>query len=243
MPLMPVNPTVFPTWIHAWEAFIKAHEKMFLILGGIAIAAYSVHVVDKGVHGYLNNKHVEAQTQINQQIATSEANNKALETQIAQMQANYQALAQSLSAAIAAQKQVFVAQQKKDDAMPTDQLAGRWQDLIKSAPNSVIPQSNGTLNVSSEAAHTTVDALEQIPELTFENQSLNKELSSCNDLSAQKDKDVQQQKDLVAEEKKGRAADAVVAKDAQRNSFWKGFKIGYIAGVVTAIAVKIFVTK
>jgi hypothetical protein len=151
------------------------------------------------------------------------------------MQTQYTALTNTLTAAIAAQKQVVVVQQKKDDMMPPTELAQRWSDLIKAPSGSITPQSNGTLAVSADASHTTVDALETIPELKFEAQSLNTQLSACNTLSATLTQDVAEQKTLVVQEKQGRKDDAVVAKDKERKAFWKGFKWGAIAGFIGGI--------
>jgi hypothetical protein len=233
------TPNLIPTWITSWEAFIKAHERMILIGVAAGLLGAGVYVINSRVHEYFDNKHVEAQQIINGQIATQEQKTQALETQIAQMQTQYTALTQTLTAAIAAQKQVVVVQQKKDDAMPPTELAQRWSDLIKAPVGSIAPQPNGTLAVSTDASHTTVDALETIPELKFEAQSLNTQLSACNTLSATLTQDVAEQKTLVAEEKKGRAADAVVAKDKERKSFWKGTKVGAAVATVAIIAIKI----
>lgn len=228
---MATNPSIIPAWITSWEAFIKAHERLLLI----GAASFVLWHYGDVIRSYFDNKHLAEQSQTNQQIANQQIVNQQLQQQLAQMQITFDETVKSLNAQIDAKKQAVIIQQKIDAALPLPELSSRWESLISAPEGSITPQANGTLAVSTDAAHTTVSELEKIPQLTEQVIDTNTELKACTDLSAEKDKTITGVKDELALEKKGRADDAKVAKDNQRKSFWKGFKWGAVVGFVGGV--------
>jgi hypothetical protein len=223
-----------PSWVKTWEAFVKAHEKLILIATVAGVLLAGGIAVSNRVHEYLDDKHTEAQTQANNQIAQQAEQNKALAAQVALMQAQYTQMTQTLEKAITAQKQVVVIQQKKDDAMPPVELSKRWEDLVQVPTGSITPQTDGKIGVSVDAAHKTVSQLEVVPQLKSEVAGVRQELGACNTLVAKKEEQITGINKSLQDEKDGRAADAKVAKDKERKSFWKGFKtgVGVVVGIV-----------
>lgn len=218
--------TLIPGWISSWVAFVKGHEKLLLIFASALVLWHYANTIQK----YFDDKRIAQQSQTNQQITQVETQNQALLQQLAVMQQNFNTTVQTLNAKIDAQKQTVIIQQKKDDAMPPVELSARWSELIKAPAGNIEPESNGNIGVSVDAAHTTVNQLEQIPQLEEQVLDQNTELTACTELSAKKDDTINGLKNDVALEKKGRIEDAKVAKINQRKSWRKGFKWGFFTG-------------
>lgn len=161
--------------------------------------------------------------------------------QIADMQKNFNESVQALNAKIDAKKQQVIIQQKKDDVMPPVQLSARWAELIHTTPDEITPTTDGRIGVSVDASHATVNQLERIPQLEEQITDEQTKTKACTELSAKKDDSIAGLKDSLKLEKDGRAADAKVAKDNQRKSFWKGTKFGAILTGVGVVAIKIAV--
>ncbi len=232
----PSNPTVIPSWITSWEAFIKAHERIILI--GIS-SLLLWHFGDKAFDTWKSTRDTAAQTQINQQINSLHAENQATLAQLTKSEAQLNATIAQLQAKIAAGKQAEQKQEQNDATLPMPELAAHWQTMLVLPEGSITPQTNGTISVSTDAAHTTVEELEKVPQLTEEVIDQANEIKACTDTSAEKDKAIAGVQAELAEQVKGRAADAKVAADKQKHSFWKGFKWGYVAGITTAVLVKV----
>lgn len=236
----PMIPPQIPNWIKSWEAFIKAHERIILI--GVA-SLLLWHLGSNGIAAWKSNKDLAAQAQINQQIAVTDATNKQTLAQLAQMQTQFDATIATLNAKIA-QKQLATEQQQKIDAqLPLPDLSSRWENLLALSQGSITPQSNGTISVTTDAAHSTVSELEKIPLLTEQVADTQTELKSCQSVSAQKDvtlAGVQKELELT---QKGRAEDAKVAKDNERKSFWKGTKFGSALTAVGILTLKVLIAK
>ena len=234
----PTNPTLIPTWIKSWEAFIKAHERIILI-GAASLLLW--HLGTKGIETYKSNKDLAAQAQINQQIAAVHADNQQTQAQLAQMQTAFNTTVATLNAKIAQKQQVTQQQQKIDSQLPLPDLSNRWASLLSLSPGSINPQSNGTISVTTDAAHVTVNELEKVPQLTEQVADTQVELKKCTDLSAQKDVTITGVKTELAGEVKGRTADAQVAKDNERKSFWKGTKFGAVLTAAGIVALKVLI--
>jgi hypothetical protein len=226
---------VIPAWIHSWGAFVKHHEKLILI-GAASLVLW--HFGDK-ITEWFDNKHSAEQAQINLQIAQQETRNQLLQQELSKMQQSFNETILSLNAKIDAKKQAVIVQQKIDAQLPLPELSTRWESLLTLAPGNVTPQTNGTIAVSTDAAHATVNELEKVPQLTEQVEDTQAELKACTDLSAKKDESISGLKIQVQNEKDGRAADAKVAKDDRRKSFWKGTKFGSILTGAAAVAIKV----
>lgn len=240
----PQTPIVIPNWVHAWGVFVKHHERIILVgIGALVIW----HFGDKAYDGWRLGRDTTAQAQINQQIEAIHAQNQATQAVLAQMQQNFNTTVETLNAAIAKKQQVTIIQQQKDAVMPPVELSQRWETLVSAPEGSIAPTTDGKIAVSIDAAHTTVNELEKVPQLTEQVLDTQTELKSCVQLSAQKDATIEGVKQELTTEKKGREADAKGAADelskAKKKSFWKGFKTGagVVGGVVVAATVAFFI--
>lgn len=231
MTTTPTTPSIIPAWIVSWEAFIKAHERLILT-GAASLVLW--HFGNK-IENIFVQKHLAEQSVLNQQITQQEAQNKNLQTQLAQMQLTFDETVKSLNAKIDAKKQAVIIQQQADAKMPPVELSARWAELIAAPVGSITPDSGGSIKVSVDASHTTVNELEKVPLLTEQTIDLQTELKSCTDLSAKKDETITGVKTELETEKKARVEDAKVAKDNQRKSFWRGFKLGAITGFIGGV--------
>lgn len=225
------NPTILPKWVVTWETFVKAHEKIIIVL---VMGLLLWHFGDKAYDAYENYRKEQASI-TQQQLTQATTDNKTLAQTLAQMQIKYDADILALNAKIAKSKQTVIIQQKTDAALPLPDLSARWQSMLTLPEGSITPQPNGTIAVTSDDAHATVNELDKVGPLTDQNVDLTVELKSCTDLSAQKDKTLAGVQNELALDKKARADDAQTAKDSQRKSFWKGTKWG--AGLTAAAAI------
>src|SRR5271169_6319417 len=153
----PANPTIIPAWITSWEAFIKAHERLILI-GAAALLLW--HLGDKALGAY-EAAHKSQQSADNQQIAQLHQDNVTLAQTLVQMQTTYNAQIADLNAKIVAKQKATIIQQKADAILPLPDLSARWESLLVLSPGSITPQANGTVAVTTDAAHITVNELEK----------------------------------------------------------------------------------
>jgi len=223
------------TVIGNWVTLIKAHEKLLIV----AIAAFLIfHFGEKAFDLYGN--HLTAQqSATNAQIATVEKNNADLAAKLDALKASVDAQAKIDQAKIVAAKQQIVVAQKTDAALPLPELSKHWQELLDLPDNSITPQSNGTVAVSTDAAHTTVSMLEEIGPLTAQLTATQDQLRGCTAVRTQQETQIVGLNQDITLEKTGRAEDAKVAKVNEHKAWIRGFKWGYIAGIGTAVAVKI----
>ena len=160
--------------IETYIAFIKAHETIL----GLVLAAAVIWGVSGKVENimYHHDNAAESQAQI---VATAQAQkDAALATQAAQQAEQYKELSDKVAAQNAALEQANITlatalakQQHTDDTMPLPELAQEWTKLVPGmAPNGITfaLDPNGQITLTDDAAHKTVDQLEQVPVLTQE---------------------------------------------------------------------------
>jgi hypothetical protein len=221
------------TIISHWVTFFKAHEKLlFVVIASLVL----VHFGDKVYDAY--GKHLTVQqSAINAQIVTVEKSNADLATQIAALKTSFDAQAIISQARIVAdQKKITVAQQA-DAVLPMPELSKHWEDLLVLPPNSITPQPNGTVAVTTDAAHTTVSELEKISPMTDELINTTNQLTACNVIRNQQGLLITGLNTDVADQKKGRLEDAKIAKHDIRHAYFKGLKHGTILGAAAMLAI------
>lgn len=234
----PLVSTTPPTsGITHWINVIKAHEKLIIVA---IMAVVLWHFGDKAYDAYGNHLKAE-QNATNSQIAQVEQQNAATQAKLDELKATVAAQAKIDDAKIAAAKQKVIVAQKTDDALPLPILSTRWEQLISLPPGSITPQSNGTVAVSTDAAHLTVNQLESIEPLQERLSATQDQLKGCTTLSAQKDTQITGLNADITLEKTGRAEDAKVAKHSISVAYRKGLKhgliIGFAAGIAATVAV------
>ena len=173
--------------IDTYIKFIRAHETIL----GLVLAAAIIWGVSGKVENimYHHDNAAESQAQI---VATAQAQkDAALATQAAQQAEQYKELSDKVAAQNAALEQANITlatalakQQHTDDTMPLPELAQEWTKLVPGmAPNDITfaLDPNGQITLTDDAAHKTVDQLEQVPVLTQE--LANSQAEAKNDLS------------------------------------------------------------
>src|SRR5579859_6208144 len=234
----PANQTLTPTWItnteaivKHWVTFIKGHEKIFLIIG---LGALLFHFGEKGLTAWEN--HDKRIANIAQQkVDTDIQANKQLTTELAQLKLEIAAKNLQLEAQIAASKQKLIVQQKIDQNLPLPELSARWISLLSLQADSVTPKPDGTIAVTTDAAHTTVNELEKVAPLTEQLLDTQNELKGCNTLSAKKDESITGLSKQLTDEQTARKDDQKLAKVQQKKAFIKGLKIGIVVGFIGGI--------
>lgn len=234
----PANPNLIPAWITTteaiiknWANFIKSHEKLVIIIG---LAALLFHFGEKGLTAWEN--HDKRIANIAQQkVDTDTIANKQLSTELAQLKLEIAAKNIQLEAQIAASKQKLIVQQKIDANLPLPELSVRWVSLLALPADSITPKPDGTISVTTDAAHTTVNEIEKVGPLTEQLLDTQSELKGCAVLSAKKDDAITGINKELTDEKAARKDDAKTAKDAQRKSWLRGFKWGAIVGFVGGV--------
>lgn len=238
----PANPThLTPTWIlnteaiiKHWAAFIKAHEKLVLIIG---IGALLFHFGEKGLTVWENHDKRIA-TVAQQKVDSDQEANKALSEQLAQLKLEIAAKNVQLEAQIAASKQKLIVQQKIDASLPLPELSARWESLLVLPKDSITPQANGTIAVTTDAAHITVNELEKTPQLIEQLLDTQNELRGCTTLSAKKDDSITGLNKQLTDEQTARKDDQKLAAVKQKKAWLRGFKWGAIVGFVGGIWIR-----
>jgi uncharacterized protein YhaN len=173
--------------ISSLSAYVKLHERLI----GLVLAA----AVIWGVSGKIESvvaKHDKSQETQAQIVANAQqSKDAALAAQAQQQAEQYKELSDKVAAQNAALEQANITlatalakQQHTDDTMPLPELAQEWTKLVPGmAPNDITfaLDPNGQITLTDDAAHKTVDQLEQVPVLT--QQLANSQAETKNDLS------------------------------------------------------------
>lgn len=223
-----------------WAAFIKAHEKLALILGTLAIVAFLGHKAITAYDNHLVRQDTALVEADKAKLDAVTADNKKLVEQLAVLDAEVAALTKQGKQTIIIKHEEAVKQKQIDQNLPLPQLAVRWNLLINLSGAAATETG---ITVSPEAAHKTVDMLESIPDLQAH-------ADIMDNIQAADAREIEQQKGVIASdaivlesERKLHTDDVKKLSDdlkvEKRKSFWKGFKYGagITAGVVVVAAV------
>jgi len=215
-----------------WVTFVKGHEKLLIV----AITALTlIHFGDKAYDAY--GQHLKNVVTVdNQKIAQIEADNAKQQATLATMIADLQKRIDTDEVKIATAKQTIIIKQKQDAALPLPELSAHWQEMLTLPEGSITPKTDGTVSVTTDAAHKTVNELEKVGPLQDQLTAKSDEFNACVVTSTQKDTVITGLKSDVAAEKKGRDDDAKQAKHDIRHAYWRGFKHGFVVGVAATVA-------
>jgi len=232
-----VQPTLFqalePAWLTTWVKLIKAHEKLAIV---IILAVLGFYGYSKGIDTWdnIDKRHVASDQAA---LTASHNENVILAQELATLKSQVDTQAKQLSAATAARHTATQKQQEVDKTLPLPDLGKRWTLLLALEPGDIAATTDGKLTLTEPAARATVNALETIPDLTLTVTNTQAELAGCNAVRAKQDQVIAGKDNELALEKKGRADDNKLAKVAQRKSWIKGFKWGFVTGFVSGIYV------
>jgi hypothetical protein len=160
-----------------------------------------------------------------------------LADQLSALKTQVDTLTITAQAAIAQSHQKTQQQQKTDAQLPLPDLANRWALLLSLQPENFTATSDNKIVVSNNAAHSTVSELEKIPDLTLTITQTNAELAGCNQVRTKQDETITGLNKQLTDEQAARKADVKEAKTAQRKSWIKGFKWGFVGGFVSGLFV------
>lgn len=231
------------------RTFLLDHERMLIAVFAVALVW--------GVSGKIQDviaAHDKANLTAQQAVLASQVEkNAALAEQVAQQAQQYKALADKVELQNTALEQANVAlatalskQQKADNGMALPELAKRWLELVPGVSGG-LTLTNGQLALSDPASHATVNELERVP-------VLNQQLSNAKSEKANEDQLLtasNQRVDTLNTRVDGltlqlKDADKVcveqikVVKDEARKSKRRWFIVGYISGLATRGAIKVF---
>jgi len=216
--------------VNIWASFVKAHEKLVLILALVGLGFYGYN---RGVNAWeaYDKRHVALDQQ---KIDQAHQENAALAQQLAALKFTVDTNARIADAKISAAHEAAKKQQATDQQLPLPDLAQRWASLlpITTHPDDIVPAPDNKLVLTEFVSRATVVELERIPDLTESVVQTTAELAGCNQVRAKQDEVLAgKDKELIAE-KQARVDDAKLAKVAQRKSWLRGFKVGAIVGFV-----------
>lgn len=227
---MSTTPTVLqslePHWVHVYAAFIKAHEKLFIIL---ALAGFAFFGYSKAISAW--DQHQQRQDAVAQQKVVADATaNQQLLTQLEAQKANFDATLKANQATVTLLLSQLKARQVQDNSLPLPELGARWSALLNLPPAAIVATPDNKLTLTSDASHTTVNALEQLPVLQNELTLTAANLTGCQQVTAQQDKVISGLNVQLTDTNAARIADQKLAKAEQKKSWLKGFKVGVIVG-------------
>lgn len=239
---MPIDNVV--NAVKADVSWVKTYERIILVTLVLAAGAWGWST---WVNSDASAKRAQAAV-LSQQVADLKTQNAAIALQAAQSAAVYQATVEaltqqnaSLAAAVTQRNAILGEQQTHNTAAPLPELAQRWAELAKIAPETLAATPTG-ISVSDTSARMTVNLLEEVPVLRAdladtETIAVNRqtELDKADGLITSLNAEVTGLKTLGTAEGKKCAADiAVVKADARkskRNWFIKGVTVGAAVAV------------
>lgn len=230
--IVPVGSLV-PAWVHTYTAFIKAHEKLLII---VAASFLTFHFYSKAINAW--NAHEQRQVNLDQQkIDALHQENVTLAQQLADLKIIVDNNAKAHAVQNAASHTQTQQQQQVDQQLPLPDLGQRWATLLNLQPGAITAIPDNKLTVTEPAARTTVSALETIPDLTLTLTNTQADLAGCNQVRAKQDEALIGANNELVAEKKARVDDAKLAKAAQRKSWLRGFKWGFVGGFISGVFV------
>jgi len=217
-----------PSWLSTWAHFIMAHERILvIIIAGLLLFHYG----EKGF-GALETYQKNKATADQQRVIADTQLNKQQAQQLAEMKAQAELATAAANAAISAAHQASIQHRTIDKTLPLPDLALRWSVLTQTPPTEFTATPDNKVAVTEKAARNTVDQLETIPDLKATITGTGTKLQVCEGVRAKQDQTIIGLNKTVEDTQVARIADAKVANDEKKRMYVKGFKHGFIAGVV-----------
>lgn len=230
--------------VTATETWLQKHERLVIVLIVLIAGLWAT----RWTLDYKAKKADQQYATAAQQLADQRQKDAAIEGQVSQLKAGYDAVVAQLSAenaqlAAAQRDRVVVLQQQQaaDKTMPLPELGNRWAELAGFGSSDITASTNG-LSVTDTAARATVTTLEQVPVLT---QNLKDEttvahnaqtqLTQANGLIAGLNDQVGSLKVTIADDDKACTAKVNDVKAQANKSKVKWFKIGFVSGFLSGV--------
>jgi hypothetical protein len=213
-------------------AFIKAHHTIIVIvLAGLLCFHFGekyfdhVAVVDDQ-KAQLAQQKLQTQVEDNQALAQT---NAALQAQVA-------ADRQSLDAAMKSRQVVVVQQQKSDQALPLPDLASRWAQLVNLPPSDFQATPTGIV-ANVDAAHATVNALDSLQATMATLKDTQTELANDDKVIGGLQAQIVGLNKQIADADDANKKEIAALKADCRKGKMKWFKVGFVTGFVSGLAV------
>lgn len=241
--------TPIQTDINTATSYLKTHERLIvtIIVALVITLGYYKAISYLAARDQINsNKEqvvLQAQVEANKQSA---AQSQQIALQYQQLAAQLVAANIQIAAAQAQRAKATLQQQTVDRNLPPSQLADRWTTLTKSSPNSVQPNAGG-YQVSPASATETVVQLETISQLQGDlagqqtvaaNES--KQIDGLNGVVVSQQTQIVGLGVQIQDQTKVCAAQITTIKAQNRKSKFKWFVTGYVGGLLTRGAIKLF---
>jgi hypothetical protein len=220
-----------PQWIKSWVAFVKGHETLAVV---VIAAALTFHFYSKAISAWTDHDKRVA-TIAQQKVDADTTANAQLTLQLEQMKAQFVAAEARSQAQIAAIVSSLQARQVQDSNLPLPELGQRWTSLLNLKEGDITATSDNKMVLTPDAAHVTVNELEKVPALTEELVQSNADLAGCKQVTTKQDEVITGLNKQLTDEQGARKADAALAKVQQKKSWIRGFKWGFIGGLVTGL--------
>lgn len=226
--------------LNSYITWFKAHEKLvFVLIGAFLVFHFYGSALDAWVH------HDERLATIEQQKVTADhTTNESNQKEIDALKSNLASQAATIDALIKSRTAAVKVQQTKNDTMTNSELAARFIQVLSLKPEAVttVPSSDH-LDLTSEAAHVAVNALEELPGCKATLIDLSNETQAQSLLISKQETQIDGLGVELVDEKKSHVADVNLEKAKGKRSWLRGFKWGFVVGAVTVEAVRILVGR
>jgi uncharacterized protein YdbL (DUF1318 family) len=252
---MNVATSEIKTEVNKVSRFLLNHEKLIVLVLCLGAALYSY----RGILGLLERHDQRVANAANAALQAQANQNKALADANAQAASQYQQLATQLAASNKALAEAQTArdtatknQQAADRLLTPSELGNRWTNLLNIAPESVQVEPGGkgvpdALVITPEGAKETVVQLEEIPGLRADlkdeqtiaaNQAT--QITSLAGLNTGLHNQIDGLDSEITKQTAACEADKKLLKAQARRGKLKWFAVGWVTGLATRGALKIF---
>jgi hypothetical protein len=214
--------------------FIKAHETLLII---VLAALLGWHFYGTAINAWVDHdKRVSTAAALAE--ASAEKSNTDLKTQLAALQTQISTQAVTLQKAIDQNNKNNQTQKQTNDTMTEVQLSAHWAQLISVKPEEVTysPVPN-TLQVSDNAAHATVDRLDDGKTCAANLIITNQELADQKTIVAKQQGVILSDADVLTKEKTSHADDVKTLNAEKKQEFRRGFKWGSIVMFIPGLII------
>lgn len=227
-------------WVNTYVTWLRSHEVLILIVAG---AFLLFHFYDRGVSAWEAHDQ-RLSSQAAQQVQVDHTANQQVQAELTQLLSTVSQQQQALDKLISQRATQTVEQKKKDAQMTPNELATRFQGLLKVGPADVTSlEPTGNLVFTSVAAVANISQLEDFQACRLDVVDLKTELAGEQSLVVkQTDALSGVQKELI-DEKTSHAADIKFEKAKSHHAALKWFKIGVVVGAIGTEAIRILVGR
>lgn len=231
-PTTPIPTQATSTFLTSWITFVKAHEKLLII---VLAGFLTFHFYSKVIDAWVSHDKLVAQAAA-AVVKNDDAATLILKTQVAALQATVEAQNAIIEKQIAAGQAATKKQQDKDATLTPSELAARLAVLLKVSPTEIVPTAlPGHIDLSPTAAVTDAQQLETIPELQSEVSKLRTELTNDDTIISKQGELITQLNKDIVDEKASHTKDVAELKAQNHKSWLNGFKWGIVTGVTLGL--------